>query len=94
MTRVSSTFLHSSKECAKRYKNRGEKKRCALANGFSHILQKKQLRKQRSKIEGLIGNLKKDYSLEKIVLKTKQGAQIQASLAMGAFNMFKALKEI
>lgn len=61
---------------------------------YQQILQKKQLRKQRSKIEGLIGNLKKDYSLEKIVLKTKQGAQIQASLAMGAFNMFRALKEI
>ena len=61
---------------------------------INRYYKKKQLRKQRSKIEGLIGNLKKDYSLEKIVLKTKQGAQIQASLAMGAFNMFRALKEI
>ena len=57
-------------------------------------LQKRKLRKERSKIEEIIGNLKKDYSLEKIVLKTAEGAQIQTSLAMGTFNMFKALKEI
>jgi len=57
-------------------------------------LQKRKLRKERSKIEGLIGNLKKDYSLTKIVLKTKEGAQIQTSLAMGTFNMFRVLREI
>lgn len=56
--------------------------------------QKRKLRKERSKIEGLIGNLKKDYTLEKIVLKTKEGAQIQTSLAMGTFNMFRVLREI
>ena len=57
-------------------------------------LQKRKLRKERSKIEGVIGNLKKDYSLEKIVLRTKEGAQIQTSLAMGTFNMFRVLREI
>lgn len=57
-------------------------------------LQKRKLRKERSKIEGVIGNLKKDYSLTKIVLKTKEGAQIQTSLAMGTFNMFRVLREI
>jgi len=55
---------------------------------------KKQLRKERSKIEGVIGNLKKDYSLEKITLKGENGANIQTSLAMGTFNMFKALRAI
>tara|TARA_B100000212_G_C27356269_1_gene526040 strand:- start:247 stop:1605 length:1359 start_codon:yes stop_codon:yes gene_type:complete len=57
-------------------------------------LLKKRLRKERSKIEGVIGNLKKDYTLEKITLKSNQGAAIQTSLAMGSFNLFKALREI
>lgn len=57
-------------------------------------LQKRKLRKERSKVEGVIGNLKKDYTLNKIVLKNKEGAQIQTSLAMGTFNMFRVLREI
>ena len=75
---------HNIKHSLKNQSNSTDKQR----------LQKRKLRKERSKIEGIIGNLKKDYSLEKIVLKTAEGAQIQTSLAMGTFNMFKALKEI
>ena len=57
-------------------------------------LEKRKLRKARSKVEGIIGNLKKDYTLEKIVLKTKDGVAIQTSIAMGSFNLFRALREI
>ncbi len=56
--------------------------------------EKRKLRKSRSKIEGVIGNLKKDYNLDKIILKSIDGAQIQASLAIGTFNMFRVLREI
>ena len=56
--------------------------------------EKRKLRKTRSKIEGVIGNLKKDYNLDKIVLKSIDGAQIQASLATSTFNMFRVLREI
>ena len=56
--------------------------------------QKNKFRKERSKIEGVIGNLKKDYSLAKIVLKTEEGAAIQTSLAMVSFNLFRRLRQM
>ena len=58
------------------------------------IYKKRRMRKERSKVEGLIGNLKKDYSAKLITLKIKEGAEIQARIAASLFNLHKASKII
>ena len=55
---------------------------------------KRKLRKERSKIEGVIGNLKKDYSMKLVTLKTKEGAEIQARIAASMFNLNRAINMI
>ena len=58
------------------------------------IYLKRKMRKERSKIEGVIGNLKKDYSMNLVTLKIKEGAEIQARIAASLFNLNRAIKMI
>jgi len=58
------------------------------------IYHKRKMRKERSKIEGVIGNLKKDYSMKIVTLKIKEGAEIQARIASSLFNINRAVRMI
>jgi len=58
------------------------------------IYRKRKMRRERSKIEGVIGNLKKDYCMKLVTLKIKEGAEIQARIAASLFNMNRAIKMI
>ncbi len=58
------------------------------------IYLKRKMRRERSKIEGVIGNLKKDYGMKLVTLKIKEGAEIQARIAASLFNINRAIKMI
>jgi IS5 family transposase len=52
---------------------------------------KRKMRRKRSRIEGLIGNLKKDFNLDRIKLTVPGGAEIQSRLAVGTHNLVRAM---
>lgn len=55
---------------------------------------KRKMRRKRSQIEGLIGNLKKDFNLARIKFTVQGGAEIQTRIAIGTHNLVRAMVKI
>jgi len=55
---------------------------------------KTKLRKKRSEVEGIIGNLKAFWNMDKIRYLGEDGAAIQAYLTFGCHNLLKATKRL
>jgi hypothetical protein len=85
---------HANKALLKKHNIEHSLKFTGNVQDRKKVYRKRKLRKERSKIEGVIGNLKKDYSLNLVTLKIKEGAEIQARIAASMFNINKAVKMI